>query len=242
MLRLLAHHGQSAVLEEVVGQEHWWWDTKKDNDGGVLNDGTMRQFYAQCLTKHKQNKQTAGARCGQFNATRPLQLAVVNVAMHEGSCGVRILSQFKSMHISKLSAFCEGENFQTRTCRLSSGGNVKSLYIRVLPTTTTTIDENNPENLSQLPFLFGAVTLIVDNEIFPVDPTLSFVQLCWDSHKVPFDCSSSKGRGGGRGDGEKVSSGVPQLASAPPVPSVTGPIRSDFLPSVDASFILGVAT
>jgi hypothetical protein len=34
------------ALEEVRGKEHWWWDTAKENDGGVLHDDVMRDFYA----------------------------------------------------------------------------------------------------------------------------------------------------------------------------------------------------
>ena len=33
------------ILEEVPNQSHWWWDTVDANDGGVVNDETMRRFY-----------------------------------------------------------------------------------------------------------------------------------------------------------------------------------------------------
>lgn len=30
---------------KVNNRQHWWWDTKTENDGGVLNDKKMRSFY-----------------------------------------------------------------------------------------------------------------------------------------------------------------------------------------------------
>jgi len=37
--------GPGLVLEEVPAKEHWWWDTREPNDGGVVNDASMRSFY-----------------------------------------------------------------------------------------------------------------------------------------------------------------------------------------------------
>ncbi|CAD7943000.1 unnamed protein product [Amoebophrya sp. A120] len=39
--------GPSIDYEEVPDKEHWWWDTNRPNDGGVLNDPRMRQWYKQ---------------------------------------------------------------------------------------------------------------------------------------------------------------------------------------------------
>ena len=33
-------------MEEVRGQQHWWWDTKDANDGGVVNDAVLRRVYS----------------------------------------------------------------------------------------------------------------------------------------------------------------------------------------------------
>ena len=46
--RLLREVGVDTVYDEVPGKEHWWWDTKHSNDGGVVFDKTMRAFF----TKH----------------------------------------------------------------------------------------------------------------------------------------------------------------------------------------------
>ena len=49
--RVLAKYGVNSTLEEVPGKQHWWWDTRRENDGGVLNDAKMRSLYSECL-KH----------------------------------------------------------------------------------------------------------------------------------------------------------------------------------------------
>lgn len=56
MFRVLEHLGVNATIEEVLGKMHWWWDTKVENDGGVLNDARMRRFYASCLLKATQQQ------------------------------------------------------------------------------------------------------------------------------------------------------------------------------------------
>mmetsp|Transcript_37189 Transcript_37189/g.37868 ORF Transcript_37189/g.37868 Transcript_37189/m.37868 type:complete len:752 (-) Transcript_37189:83-2338(-) len=47
--RLLLSEGVSSTYEEVPEQAHWWWDTLKANDGGVVNDESMRKYYSHCL-------------------------------------------------------------------------------------------------------------------------------------------------------------------------------------------------
>jgi len=37
------------LLEELPDKEHWWWDTLTENDGGVLNDFSMRVLYNKCF-------------------------------------------------------------------------------------------------------------------------------------------------------------------------------------------------
>ena len=52
MLRaLLAAGAKATELVEVPEKEHWWWDTKRSNDGGCVNDGKMRGFFSQCLRR-----------------------------------------------------------------------------------------------------------------------------------------------------------------------------------------------
>ena len=55
MARLLLskHRHNGTRLEEVSNKEHWWWDTTRSNDGGVMNDATMRALYNECRLRAK---------------------------------------------------------------------------------------------------------------------------------------------------------------------------------------------
>lgn len=120
MHRLLTSQGVSSRLEEVVAKQHWWWDTVSPNDGGVVNDATMRLFYASCLAKtmtpntttstggsDSDNGSGSGSgsggdkgsgRCGE----RSMTIVTYNPAMHQGLCGNRILQQHHVLDLSSL--------------------------------------------------------------------------------------------------------------------------------------------
>lgn len=51
--RLLHSYNINSTLDEIPGKQHWWWDTKKENDGGVLNDLIMRNFYSNCFNRYQ---------------------------------------------------------------------------------------------------------------------------------------------------------------------------------------------
>eukprot|EP00026_Physarum_polycephalum_P002049 Phypoly_transcript_02053.p1 GENE.Phypoly_transcript_02053~~Phypoly_transcript_02053.p1 ORF type:complete len:900 (+),score=110.07 Phypoly_transcript_02053:31-2730(+) len=51
MVRLLAEAGSNITYTELPGKGHWWWDSDKTNDGGVMNDAEMRKFYKKCAKK-----------------------------------------------------------------------------------------------------------------------------------------------------------------------------------------------
>ena len=51
--RLFEKYGhRDVVLEEVPAQGHWWWDSFRPNDGGVVNDQIMRDVYVDCLSSY----------------------------------------------------------------------------------------------------------------------------------------------------------------------------------------------
>ncbi len=51
MHMLLVQNGVNFTLEEVQDKAHWWRDTLKGNDGGVVNDPVLRVLNARCLDK-----------------------------------------------------------------------------------------------------------------------------------------------------------------------------------------------
>lgn len=57
MYRLLKKLQINATIEETMGKQHWWWDTNQPNDGGVVNDPTIRQFYTTCSKYAKKQKE-----------------------------------------------------------------------------------------------------------------------------------------------------------------------------------------
>ena len=50
-----------AELEELPGKEHWWWDSVRDNDGGVTNDASMRRFFRAAADRSAGLEQAAAA-------------------------------------------------------------------------------------------------------------------------------------------------------------------------------------
>ena len=44
MFRLLRQQQTNVTYSELAHKEHWWWDTYKTNDGGVVNDPVIRNF------------------------------------------------------------------------------------------------------------------------------------------------------------------------------------------------------
>ena len=44
MFRLLRQQRTNVTYSEIADKEHWWWDTYKTNDGGVVNDPVIRNF------------------------------------------------------------------------------------------------------------------------------------------------------------------------------------------------------
>jgi hypothetical protein len=57
MYRLLKKLRINSTIEETMGKQHWWWDTNQPNDGGVVNDPTIRQVYTTCIKYAKKQKE-----------------------------------------------------------------------------------------------------------------------------------------------------------------------------------------
>ena len=58
MHRLLVENNVNSSIEELLGKQHWWWDTWKENDGGVLNDNKMRDFYDHCFASSNSQQES----------------------------------------------------------------------------------------------------------------------------------------------------------------------------------------
>lgn len=77
---LLADGAANVTLTEVPGKEHWWWDTKVPNDGGVVNDEQMRHFFKGCFAQPRL-------------LPKSWRLVLYNPATTSSKGGLRVLQQ-----------------------------------------------------------------------------------------------------------------------------------------------------
>ena len=59
MFRLLQQQRSNVTYSEVANKEHWWWDTFRTNDGGVVNDPVIRNF----AISHAKNPEKVSEPC-----------------------------------------------------------------------------------------------------------------------------------------------------------------------------------
>ncbi|XP_063418740.1 uncharacterized protein LOC134701521 [Mytilus trossulus] len=110
MYRLLREIGAMVNYTEPEGKEHWWWDTKETNDGGVVNDKYIRDFTAKALEQklgycHDDNCKQASdnkyrKQDGSFTYT------CVNPAFGEGLQGFQIIQQVTPFRLSQIKIVC----------------------------------------------------------------------------------------------------------------------------------------
>eukprot|EP01062_Namystynia_karyoxenos_P058746 TRINITY_DN50229_c0_g1_i1.p1 TRINITY_DN50229_c0_g1~~TRINITY_DN50229_c0_g1_i1.p1 ORF type:complete len:1059 (+),score=218.23 TRINITY_DN50229_c0_g1_i1:80-3256(+) len=101
------------LYKEVKGQEHWWWDTESENDGGVVNDGQARGFLASVVAPKAGGPAPAPPLPPRFAAAlshpAPLPTAAARangsapLLASAGRGGVRVLQQQQSFRRSWLS-------------------------------------------------------------------------------------------------------------------------------------------
>lgn len=96
---------------EINGKEHWWWDTKETNDGGVVNDQQIRDFTnARFVEGLSQCKVTEGEKdCSEGRENkysgenvRNFTLVTYNPALGDGLNGIQVLQQSIPMRTSKI--------------------------------------------------------------------------------------------------------------------------------------------
>ena len=116
MSRLLREHGVDVIYDEVKDKAHWWWDTGFPNDGGVLNDPKMRQYYSSMIKDGNQQLKSL-AKTFTFAATNP--------AGSTGRGGFRILQQIFPYRLSEVSV-----NIGSQTINVLTS-NVKRLRLNL---------------------------------------------------------------------------------------------------------------
>jgi pimeloyl-ACP methyl ester carboxylesterase len=95
LYRRLVELGHTDVtFIEVPKQGHWWWDTTSANDGGCMNDQTMRRFHARVIEGAKTHRQSARTR----------SLFAVSLASAPFAAGFEIRSQQFPQELSSVTA------------------------------------------------------------------------------------------------------------------------------------------
>ena len=129
MFRLIKEHGSTTVIyDEVKGKSHWFWDTLYPNDGGVMNDEKMRQFYKSIIQDGLQP-------LPRF--PQKIIHTVSNPASSEGRGGFQVIQQIISyrmsrVHIEKKELMDRNKNKSKKAVLLQiKTENVKKLRVKL---------------------------------------------------------------------------------------------------------------
>ena len=125
-----------ATVVELAGKEHWWWDTRETNDGGVMDDNQMRAFWKRALAiKHPATAPftpAAAAAAGSKTATKlsavvgggGTRFVCANLASCGSSAGVKLLQQQRpGISSSSFSLMMKQQQQQRHDSQVTGGGN-----------------------------------------------------------------------------------------------------------------------
>jgi hypothetical protein len=110
MARILSSQKGKVELNELSKHGHWWWDTKKTNDGGALFDPYLRKRYKRAIKACG----AGGARHKDDPGHSPFTVVSLNPATFHGKRGIRILRQDRTMVYSKISCAYSAESSRWR--------------------------------------------------------------------------------------------------------------------------------
>ncbi|GFR83310.1 afadin-and alpha-actinin-binding protein [Elysia marginata] len=138
MVRVLKAAGVDVTYSELPGLEHWWWDTKEENDGGCVNDGQIRTFLDQIRSNLNleaalpveesgacsKDDDGEGCKASDYKSgylqeegvqSQTVTLEVFNPALGEGLKGVHVLQQLIQFRRSSLEIYAEGDFASLKT-------------------------------------------------------------------------------------------------------------------------------
>ena len=122
--------GEMVEFQEVQGKEHWWWDTRETNDGGTMNDDTVRSFVQRCL-------QALAQRPSQHPHLAPVPanwtVYSANPAVLQGRGGVRITAARQPFQMARVQVSISPHlwSLTTSNCQQVQ---VSLQYLRTFPT------------------------------------------------------------------------------------------------------------
>ena len=141
MARILSSQEGKVELNELAGHGHWWWDTKKTNDGGALFDPYLRKRYKRAIKACR----PGAARHKDDPKHRPFTIVSLNPATFHGKRGIRILRQDRTMVYSKICCTYATDTSQwslktTNTLRFSIIRGAKHHFSTFRTVKTLTVD------------------------------------------------------------------------------------------------------
>ena len=156
MARILSSNGiQNLEFRELNRNlGHWWWDTKKTNDGGALFDPFLRKRYVSAFKNCNSRLQT-------FRKNNSFTVVSLNPSTFHGKHGIRILSQDRAMAFSKIHC-----NFMAKSSAMqASGGGLLTLktknVLRFRINLENLISRDDNASSSSYP-----ISLVVDDDLF----------------------------------------------------------------------------
>lgn len=156
MARILSSNGiQNLEFRELNRNlGHWWWDTKKTNDGGALFDPFLRKRYVSAFKNCNSRLQT-------FRKNNSFTVVSLNPSTFHGKHGIRILSQDRAMAFSKIHC-----NFMAKSSAMqASGDGLLTLktknVLRFRINLENLISRDDNASSSSYP-----ISLVVDDDLF----------------------------------------------------------------------------
>ena len=136
MFRLLKENRVNVTYKEFPGKEHWWWDTKTANDGGVTNDPLIRKFSTYVVERlenfHNNNKcldteedcngmsSSMYSKHQESRTSGEFTFTVYNPASYGGGRGVRVIQQKIPLRVSKYTISIDQSHVHITTSNIRS--------------------------------------------------------------------------------------------------------------------------
>lgn len=185
------------MCAEIPNKEHWFWDTETSNDGGVLNDAVMRNFYEHCYETSFQSEEHLALSVNplgesilphpQCAAARTCEIVMMSPSSHTGGCGLRVLQQHRYMQRASVSVEYSYQCLPEKThninldVRVATNDNIRKLFVD--PLLIMQVFGNNGASMRL--FVNGIHIALEDN-----DPMGSFYLCFHKSSRVAGKCEA----------------------------------------------------
>jgi pimeloyl-ACP methyl ester carboxylesterase len=154
----------ACTMQELAGKDHWWWDTKTENDGGVMDDKRMQRFFNGAFA----NRIVPLANLVDFSC--------LNLASCGARAGIKLMSQAIPARMSRLRIQTDivGENGVEWVI---STQNVRKLLIQ----RTTWLENVSAISIGSSRFEVGRILKAAETQVDYAQEVQHAALLCWDA-------------------------------------------------------------